>query len=389
MFNVRLLLSAIVLGISFSAIAQAATYVKLADEWGTIQPAGPRTGNFGIRAWNIEGGALGANASSGTLRFYMTDLVSQLDAAFPGGWQVNNVTLALEHNDAGFSAAGGVNVFHFADDTVKITSGAALPTTDLPPNDFTALGTSTLKYSDTATSGGQLVRVLDDTSQANLGTVTKVGSYTFTAQGDQNLDVIANSAAIVDPAGAIDAAPNYGNDFPSANSDDTLAGFTTEQAADVSELSGAATIISDIQSGTDPLSFIFTAKDDNSSVAATYHGNPFNQTTGVAGMLFQPRIYLDVTAAAGLTGDYNADGKVDAGDYVIWKKNQGTFNALPNDNGLGTPVGTAHYNLWRSHFGNPAGSGSGLGGAAAIPEPASAVLLVIGLAAFCSRRRSA
>jgi hypothetical protein len=371
MFNARLLFSAIVLSISFSPIAQATTYVKLADEWGTIQPAGPRTGNNGIRAWNIEGlGASATFASSGTLRFYMSDLVSQLNTAFPGGWQVNKVTLVLEHNDAAFSAAGGVNVFHFTDDTVKITSGLAAPTTDLPPNDFTALGASTLKYSDTATSGGQLVRVLDDTSEANLGTVTKVGSYTFTVQGDQNLDVIANSNAIVDPAGAIDAAPAYGNDFPSANPDDTLAVFTTEQTTDLSELSGAATIISDVQAGADSLSFIFTAKDDNSSVAATYQGNPFNQTTGVAGMLFQPRIYLDVTGVAGLTGDYNGDGKVNSQDYVVWRKT-----------GIN---GAQGYTDWRSNFGN-----GGLGAGASVPEPTSAVLLVIGLVAFCSRRRSA
>src|SRR5207244_936788 len=29
-----------------------------------------------------------------------------------------------------------------------------------------------------------------------------------------------------------------------------------------------------------------------------------------------------------------------------------TTNPLPNDNGLGTPIGTAHYNLWRSNFGS-------------------------------------
>jgi hypothetical protein len=80
-------------------------------------------------------------------------------------------------------------------------------------------------------------------------------------------------------------------------------------------------------------------------------------------------------APAGLTGDYNGDGKVDAGDYVIWRKT--------NINGA------QGYTDWRSNYGTGGpGAGAGLDGAS-VPEPASLVLLVIGLTAFCSRRRSA
>jgi autotransporter-associated beta strand protein len=79
---------------------------------------------------------------------------------------------------------------------------------------------------------------------------------------------------------------------------------------------------------------------------------------------------------AGLPGDFNSDGRVDAGDYATWRKNNNTNNALANDNGLGTPVGAAHYNLWRANFGNTTGgSGSNLG-TAAVPEPSSLLLLM-------------
>ena len=93
-------------------------------------------------------------------------------------------------------------------------------------------------------------------------------------------------------------------------------------------------------------------------------------------------------APTGLNGDYNNDGKVDAGDFVTWNKNNGTSNALPNDNGIGTPIGPAQYTLWRSNYGTPPGSGSLVAGGA-VPEPAALLLVLLGIAglpAFRTRR---
>jgi PEP-CTERM motif-containing protein len=97
------------------------------------------------------------------------------------------------------------------------------------------------------------------------------------------------------------------------------------------------------------------------------------------------------TAPTPQAGDFNNDGKVDAGDYVTWRKGTepgNENNPLANDNGLGTPVGSAHYDLWRANFGNPPGAGSGgglIGGA--VPEPTTVGLIFIGLAAFGLKRR--
>ncbi len=89
--------------------------------------------------------------------------------------------------------------------------------------------------------------------------------------------------------------------------------------------------------------------------------------------------------ASGVNGDYNNDGKVDAGDYVMWRKNSGTNNALVNDNGLGTPIGPSHYTLWQSNFGKPPGSGSLVEGGT-VPEPATLLLVLMGVVGFSVTR---
>ncbi len=83
-------------------------------------------------------------------------------------------------------------------------------------------------------------------------------------------------------------------------------------------------------------------------------------------------------------GDFNQDGAVDAADYVTWRENIDTTNELPNDNDLGVPIGTGHYDLWRQNFGNtpPPGSGS----LSAVPEPSGLVSLIVAVA-YCSARR--
>ena len=93
--------------------------------------------------------------------------------------------------------------------------------------------------------------------------------------------------------------------------------------------------------------------------------------------------YTGGTAIAGVPGDYNNDGTVNAADYVLWRKG-GTLS-----NEVDTPgtVNAADYTEWRARFGNVSGSGSGLG-AGAVPEPTSALLaLLAGLATVASWRR--
>ena len=86
-----------------------------------------------------------------------------------------------------------------------------------------------------------------------------------------------------------------------------------------------------------------------------------------------------------LAGDYNANGVVDAGDYVVWRNNVDTTNLLAND-AIGGTIGSAQYNQWRAHFSESAGSASGISTNAVVPEPATLVLLMFAAAGWCLLR---
>jgi hypothetical protein len=92
-------------------------------------------------------------------------------------------------------------------------------------------------------------------------------------------------------------------------------------------------------------------------------------------------------APEGLSGDFNDDGKVDAADYVVWRKNDSANAALPNDDGLTSQA--ARYGLWQTNFGTISAPGGGA--ESAVPEPASAALLLAamgGAMAMRGRRRA-
>jgi hypothetical protein len=93
---------------------------------------------------------------------------------------------------------------------------------------------------------------------------------------------------------------------------------------------------------------------------------------------FSQMILIDPANCSGCLsnrGDYNQDGTVDAADYVVWRKTDGT---------------QAGYDTWRANFGATAGGGTGAGGAspshAGVPEPATLVLLIFAAAGWIRRR---
>jgi MYXO-CTERM domain-containing protein len=92
-----------------------------------------------------------------------------------------------------------------------------------------------------------------------------------------------------------------------------------------------------------------------------------------------------ITGIAGLPGDTNDDGVVDAADYITVKQNFGMTDADWSQGNFTVGDGTvdwADLQILMAHFGTRS-----VGGAPAAPEPAALGLLALGAAALLRRRR--
>ena len=100
----------------------------------------------------------------------------------------------------------------------------------------------------------------------------------------------------------------------------------------------------------------------------------FVGATNNANLGYLNAMQIEAIDAPGLDGDFNGDGTVDAADYVVWRRDDGS---------------PEQFNLWRANFGmTEAGGGAG-GGSAAVPEPASIMLgivVALSLSSFKWRR---
>ena len=253
----------------------------------------------------------------------------------------------LNINDTGNGAAlGGTGYIGTVGQPVNVTLSSTTVGARLYPGDINARTATVSDPSNITTS---------------VGTLTIHGALTFDAMSSLNVDMTSDTAydkVIVDGAISLaDAGLNFslGSFSPSGN--------------------GNITLIDNLGAGA--ISGIFGAL--NGTPGALIEGAPVALGSATYHITYQGGTGNDVVlvcAALGVPGDFNSDGKVDAGDYVIWRKADNTNNALPNDNGLGVPIGASHYALWRANFGNPPGSGSGLG-VAEVPEPATIVMVAL------------
>lgn len=126
------------------------------------------------------------------------------------------------------------------------------------------------------------------------------------------------------------------------------------------------------------------------SAASTNNLAQYAVTSGAATFISNGNVSFTLVAPpAGLPGDFNDDSRVDAADYVTWRKTLNTnFNLGGNGDETGGSAGivdTADYALWRKNFGSLSGGGSSLN--TQVPEPAVAIPVALFFVLNVQRRR--
>jgi T5SS/PEP-CTERM-associated repeat protein len=163
--------------------------------------------------------------------------------------------------------------------------------------------------------------------------------------------------------------------------------FDQLQVTDTATLAG--TLVVNLLGGFTPnigQSFTILTADD---VDGTFSTQVFQSGTIGFEVIYNAQSVV-LKAISALPGDYNGNGAVDAADYVVWRNNVGTATLNNRDpNGTG-PVGQADYNFWRARFGNTIGSGAGASSStnAAVPEPASVLMFLVGTLVIYTHRRT-
>jgi hypothetical protein len=189
-------------------------------------------------------------------------------------------------------------------------------------------------------------------------------------------------------------APNYpakpagsnsiGPAFTSLTSPQGIAWATGDAFGDAAWSTGARMLSGTFAAGVSPSFF-------NGSLGQVFTSVPLTNTQTGNEALASSLTTIVRTNFVANSADFNHDGIVDGGDYVIWRKTNGSAAVPPGSGADGNADGIVNmldYNLWRLHFGNPNGSGSGAGlSTNSVPEPAGCILLTIGaLLAVASRR---
>jgi hypothetical protein len=138
----------------------------------------------------------------------------------------------------------------------------------------------------------------------------------------------------------------------------------------------------------DVYTFRYDAFAGGDFIKLQLNGNPAPAGgASIGGFLFDTTFEPDLTLPP--AGDYNRDDKVDAADYVVWRKTvsqSGYF--IPADGNSDHEIDAEDYAVWRAHFGDSVedGSGNGQGDSSNVPEPNCVVLLAIGGTIYVIRR---
>jgi hypothetical protein len=221
------------------------------------------------------------------------------------------------------------------------------------------------------------------------GTISADGSVTVgphgTLRGNGTVEGATSNTGTLSPglsAGNLSVAGNY---TQSAGGKLEVELFGTNSGEwDTLQITGTAALGGELEitlgeTGGNPFvpqlddSFTFLT----ASLGAAGHFAAVDLPSLAAGQMWQLRYATNsVTLAVTLAGDYNDDGTVNAADYIIWRRSQGT-GSLQADGDTNGVINGSDYAVWREVFGANGGSGASMAANAfGVPEPSSGVLFV-------------
>jgi T5SS/PEP-CTERM-associated repeat protein len=285
----------------------------------------------------------GTNTSSGHIT--VNALMSAADLTSNGVININ-AGGTLEHSFANLVAGGGSRTTVHPGGTIELLSGSELDVNGgLLTNDGTISGTVNVNYGSLAKGAGTYGVV-----NVNEGGVYAPGS----SPG------ISTAAAVEFENGNFStAAPRLVMELAGAT-----AGTQYDQLHVTGPLSLAGVLEVMLVNGFVPSAGQSFDILDWGSLAGTFTSLALPPLAGLAwntDQLYSTGV-IRVVADAGLPGDFNNDGAVNAADYIPWRK------------GIGVASTPANYNLWHTNFGRTAAGGS-LANAPSVPEPRSVILL--------------
>ena len=101
------------------------------------------------------------------------------------------------------------------------------------------------------------------------------------------------------------------------------------------------------------------------------NGADFRLSAGVGTTFYLDLVQVSAAQIVPEPGDFNADGTVDAADYVVWRKTDGTQQG---------------YDASRRNFGTTVGSGAEATANVAVPEPATWSVIILAALDVLTRR---
>jgi fibronectin-binding autotransporter adhesin len=224
---------------------------------------------------------------------------------------------------------------------------------------------------------------------ANIGQIILSGTNSYTGGTTVNAGTLAATGSSVTAFGTgnvsvVSAGAAFGGSFAKL----AIQSGATNAIADTATLSLAGGNVAavaddgyaDLSAGINETVGGLVLGGTTETIAGTY-GSSTSGATFQFDEYFAGSGMITLAPPAGVPGDYNNNGTVDAGDYVVWRKG----GPLANDPTPG--VQPSDYGFWRAHFGSPPGAGAGLQSGSAVPEPATLILAAPWFALLLSGRR--